>query len=337
MRLRLFCGAVFLIALSACTELDSAVGPMIMVVTVPIVSGTPAPAKLGGTVPKPVPAPTLSEPVQAAPPVVKTPLGTTRPPPVLTKAPEPIAAPVSSAVSGPALPEPAVLAPALPEPALPEPALPEPALPEPAPLLPPVAAATPSNPTQPGPTQPGPTQPGPTASEPIRATDVYLNHYCLLSDHSNLCSRTAMHPDWPGHSLKLESMNGTGRSLIGTLVIEYDTSKIEPAADGHLRHSVNQSLIRFEKSPGKLIIKRFVLPAGKDYQYVWNRVKPNAGGMVFGKATFSWQQDNQIKYVMGCYGFKVGSEGGNDNIQGLERGKFNGYGGMDCGAPSIPD
>ena len=177
----------------------------------------------------------------------------------------------------------------------------------------------------------------PIQTTPIQATDVYLNHFCLLSDHSNLCSRTTMHPDWPGHSLKLEPMNGTGRTLTGTLVIEYDASKIEPAVDGNLRHSVKHTTTAFEKSPGKLTIRNFVVQPGKDYQYFWNRIKPNVSGTVMGKATFSWRQDNQTKYAMGCYTFQIGSEGGNDNIQGLEKGKFNGYGGMDCGSPSIPE
>jgi hypothetical protein len=171
---------------------------------------------------------------------------------------------------------------------------------------------------------------------PIQASDVYLNHFCLLSDHSNLCSRTTMHPDWPGHSLKLEPMNGTGKTLTGTLVIEYDASKIEPAVDGNLRHSVKHTTTAFEKSPGKLTIRNFVVQPGKDYQYLWNRIKPNASGTVIGKATFSWLQDNQTKYAIGCYEFQIGSEGGTDNIQGLEKSKFNGYGGMDCGNPSIP-
>ena len=174
------------------------------------------------------------------------------------------------------------------------------------------------------------------ATTPIQATDVYLNHFCLLSDHSNLCSRTTMHSDWP-HSLKLEPMNGTGRTLTGTLVIEYDASKIEPAVDGNLRHSVKHTTTAFEKSPGKLTIRNFVAQPGKDYQYLWNRIKPNASGTVKGKATFSWLQDNQSKYAIGCYEFQIGSEGGNDNILGLEKSKFNGYGGMDCGNPSIPE
>jgi hypothetical protein len=173
------------------------------------------------------------------------------------------------------------------------------------------------------------------SAAPTRATDVYLNHFCLLSDHSNLCSRTTMYPDRPGHSLKLEPMNNTGQTLTGTLVIEYDASKIEPAADGNLRHSVKHTTTAFETSPGKLVIRNFVVQPGKDYQYLWNRIKPNASGLVTGKATFSWQQDNQTKYAMGCYEFQIGSEGGNDNIQGLEKDKFNGYGGMDCGSPSI--
>ncbi len=179
--------------------------------------------------------------------------------------------------------------------------------------------------------------PDATSTTPIQATDVYLNHFCLLSDHSNLCSRTTMHPDWPGHSLKLEPMNGSGRTLAGTLVIEYDASKIEPAVDGNLRHSVKHTTIAFEKIPGKLTIRNFVVQPGKDYQYLWNRIKPNANGTVIGKATFSWRQDNQTKYAMGCYEFQIESEGGDDNIQGLEKSKFNAYGGMDCGNPSIPE
>jgi hypothetical protein len=177
----------------------------------------------------------------------------------------------------------------------------------------------------------------PIQATPIQATDVYLNHFCLLSDHSNLCSRTTMHPDWPGHSLKLEPMNGSGKTLTGTLVIEYDASKIEPAVDGNLRHSVKHTTTAFEKSPGKLTIRNFVVQPGKDYQYLWNRIKPNASGTVKGKATLSWLQDNQTKYAIGCYEFQIGSEGGDDNILGLEKGKFNGYGGMDCGNPSIPE
>jgi hypothetical protein len=177
---------------------------------------------------------------------------------------------------------------------------------------------------------------GQGASVPIKATDVYLNHFCLLSDHTNLCSRTNMQPD-PGHSLKLEPMNGTGQTLTGTLVIEFDASKIELAVDGNLRHSVKRTTTAFEKSPGKLTIRNFVVQPGKDYQYLWDRVKPNASGLVMGKATFSWRQDNQIKYAMGCYEFNLDAVGGNDNILGLEKSKFNGYSGMDCGSPSIPE
>jgi hypothetical protein len=183
---------------------------------------------------------------------------------------------------------------------------------------------------------PAPVTAGPVTSAPIKATDVYLNHFCLLSDHTNLCSRTNMQPD-PGHSLKLEPMNGTGKTLTGTLVIEYDASKIEPAVDGNLRHSVKHTKTAFEKSPGKLTIRNFVVQPGKDYQYLWDRVKPNASGLVMGKATFSWRQDNQIKYAMGCYEFNLDAVGGNDNILGLEKSKFNGYSGMDCGSPSIPE
>jgi hypothetical protein len=228
---------------------------------------------------------------------------------------------------------------------VPAPVISEPAKPV-APQQPAAPVKTPEPnpaPANPGPANPAPEQPStptpsaPTPSAPVKATDVHLNHFCLLSDHSNLCSRTSMHPDWPGHSLKLEPINNTGRTLTGTLVIEYDASKIEPAADGNLRHSVKHSTIRFEKTSGKLIIKKFVIQPGQDYQYLWNRIKPNASGTVMGKATFSWQQDDQIKYAMGCYQFNIGSQGGNDNIQGLEKGKFNGFGGMDCGAPSIPD
>jgi hypothetical protein len=204
-----------------------------------------------------------------------------------------------------------------------------PVKPVPAPTVSQPATQQPSIPVQ------GPTPV--TAVAAVRATDVYLNHFCLLSDHSNLCSRTTMHPEWPGHSLKLEPMNGTGRTLTGTLVIEFDASKIEPAADGNLRHSVKHTTTAFEKSPGKLTIRNFVVQPGKDYQYLWNRIKPEASGTVIGKATFSWQQDNQTKYAMGCYAFELGSEGGDDNIQGLEKSKFNGYGGMDCGSPSIPE
>jgi hypothetical protein len=177
---------------------------------------------------------------------------------------------------------------------------------------------------------------GQAASAPIKATDVDLNHFCLLSDHTNLCSRTNMQPD-PGHSLKLEPMNGTGQTLTGTLVIEFDASKIEPAVDGHLRHSVKRTTTAFEKSSGKLTIRNFVVQPGKDYQYLWDRVKPNVSGMVTGKATFSWKQDQQTKYAMGCYEFNLDAVGGNDNILGLEKSKFNGYGSMDCGAPSIPE
>jgi hypothetical protein len=185
-------------------------------------------------------------------------------------------------------------------------------------------------------TTPDPVTPGGSGSTAIQASDVYLNHFCLLSDHTNLCSRTSMNPD-PGHSLKLEPMNSTGRTLTGTLVIEYDASKIEPAADGHLRHSVKHTTTAFERSPGKLTIRNFVVHPGKDYQYLWNHIKPTASGTVIGKATFSWQQDDQIKYAMGCYEFELDSQGGNDNIQGLEKSKFNGYGSMDCGSPSIPN
>jgi hypothetical protein len=303
MPLRLPFGAAvaltFALILSACTEVDAVVVPITTVVTVPIASVTPA--KPGTATPKP-----------------------------------------GVAVSEPVKPEPGKL-----EPAKPEPAKPEPARPTPGSQQPPTKAVepTPVNPVpvNPAPVNPTPVNPAPVnptpanPSSPTRATDVYLNHYCLLSDHSNLCSRTTMHQDWPGHSLKLEPINNSGKTLTGTLVIEYDASKIEPAADGNLRHSVRHSTIRFEKSPGKLIIKNFVIRPGQDYQYLWNRIKPNASGTVIGKATFSWQQDKQIKYVMGCYEFKIGSQGGNDNIQGLEKRKFNGYSGMDCGAPSIPD
>jgi hypothetical protein len=291
MLLRLFCGAAFVIGLSACTESNPEVIPITTVVTVAVSGNTPTPTtpptptKPGSAAPKPVPAPVVSEPAKPTKPV------TPQQPAVPAKTPEPNPAPTNPAPTNPA-------------------------------------------PTNPAPTNPvAPEQP----SVPVKATDVYLNHFCLLSDHSNLCSRTSMHPDWPGHSLKLEPINNSGKTLTGTLVIEYDASKIEPAADGNLRHSVKHSTIRFEKSLGRLMIKKFVIQPGQDYQYLWNRIKPNASGTVRGKATFTWQQDNQTRYAMGCYEFNIGSQGGNDNIQGLEKGKFNGHGGMDCGAPSIPD
>jgi hypothetical protein len=213
----------------------------------------------------------------------------------------------------------------------------KPVVPVPKPVPAPSVSTQPAKPA-PGQQAPdsGPVTSGQAASAPIKATDVYLNHFCLLSDHTNLCSRTNMQPD-PGHSLKLEPMNGSGQTLTGTLVIEYDASKIEPAVDGHLRHSVMHTTTAFEKSSGKLTIRNFVVQPGKDYQYLWNHIKPNASGMVMGKATFSWKQDNQTKYAMGCYEFNLDAVGGNDNIQGLEKSKFNGYGGMDCGTPSIPE
>jgi hypothetical protein len=196
--------------------------------------------------------------------------------------------------------------------------------------------SAPSGPVTSSPVTSSPVTSGQAASAPIKATDVYLNHFCLLSDHTNLCSRTNMQPD-PGHSLKLEPMNGTGQTLTGTLVIEFDASKIEPAVDGNLRHSVRHTTTAFEKSPGKLTIRNFVVQPGKDYQYLWDHIKPNASGMVMGKATFSWRQENQTKYAMGCYEFNLDAVSGNDNIQGLEKSKFNGYSGMDCGRPSIPE
>ena len=222
------------------------------------------------------------------------------------------------------------------------------AKPAPAPVVsqpakPAVPAKTPEPNPNPAPAKPvvsspAPTVPAPTVpiSAPVKATDVYLNHFCLLSDHTNLCSRTNMQPD-PGHSLKLEPMNSSGQTLTGTLVIEYDASKIEPGTDGNLRHSVKRTTTAFEKSSGKLTIRNFVIQPGKDYQYLWDRIKPNASGTVRGKATFSWRQENQTKYAMGCYEFNLDAVGGNDNIQGLEKSKFNGYSGMDCGAPSIPE
>ena len=217
----------------------------------------------------------------------------------------------------------------------PTPAKPVVSVPKPVP-----APSVTTQPAKPAPIQKAPDSDpvtsGQAASAPIKATDVYLNHFCLLSDHTNLCSRTNMQPD-PGHSLKLEPMNSTGQTLTGTLVIEYDASKIEPAVDGNLRHSVKRTTTAFEKSPGKLTIRNFVVQPGKDYQYLWDRIKPNASGMVSGKATFSWRQDNQIKYAMGCYEFNLDAAGGNDNILGLEKSKFNGYSGMDCGSPSIPE
>jgi hypothetical protein len=215
----------------------------------------------------------------------------------------------------------------------PTPAQPVVSVPKPVP-----APTVTTQPAKPAPIQKAPDSApsAPVTSAPIKATDVYLNHFCLLSDHTNLCSRTNMQPD-PGHSLKLEPMNSTGQTLTGTLVIEYDASKIEPAVDGNLRHSVRRTTTAFEKSSGKLTIRNFVVQPGKDYQYLWNRIKPNASGLVLGKATLSWRQDNQIKYAMGCYEFNLDAAGGNDNILGLEKSKFNGYGGMDCGAPSIPD
>jgi hypothetical protein len=226
-------------------------------------------------------------------------------------------------------------APAKPVVSSPMPAKPVVSVPKPVP-----APTVTTQPAKPAPDQKAPDSSpvtsGQVASAPIKATDVYLNHFCLLSDHTNLCSRTNMQPD-PGHSLKLEPMNGTGQTLIGTLVIEFDASKIEAAVDGNLRHSVKHTTTAFEKSSGKLTIRNFVVQPGKDYQYLWDRVKPNASGTVTGKATFSWKQDNQIKYAMGCYEFALDAVGGNDNIQGLEKSKFNGYSGMDCGAPSIPE
>jgi hypothetical protein len=182
-----------------------------------------------------------------------------------------------------------------------------------------------------------PATPTPSTGATSKAADVSLNHYCLLSDHSNLCSRTSMYQDWPGHSLKLEPMNNSGQTLTGTLIIDYDGSKIEPGTDGYLRHSVNHSTIAFTKAPGQLIIKNFSVYPGRNYHYIWSRIKNNASGTVLGKATFSWWQDNQLKYTVGCYEFKINSQGGNDNIQGIEKGKFNGFGGMDCGAPSLPE
>jgi hypothetical protein len=235
------------------------------------------------------------------------------------------AVPVSTSVSTPA--KPGVSSPPKPVPA---PTGPRPAVPVK------VAPEQPSVPVKAPDSAPaGPVTAGPVTAA-IKATDVYLNHFCLLSDHTNLCSRTSMQPD-PGHSLKLEPMNSTGRTLTGTLVIEYDASKIEAAADGNLRHSVKHTTTAFEKTSGKLTIRNFVVQPGKDYQYLWDRIKPNASGTVMGKATFSWQQDNQIKYAMGCYEFNIDSVGGKDNILGLEKSKFNGFGGMDCGNPSIPE
>jgi hypothetical protein len=179
----------------------------------------------------------------------------------------------------------------------------------------------------------------PTAPDaPVQATEASLNHYCLLSDHSNLCSRTSMYADWPGHSLKLEPINNTNHTLTGTLVIEYDPSKIEPGTDGNLRSSVNKGNIAFLKAPGTLTIKNFNIYPGRNYHYIWSRLKKNVDGTVFGKATFSWRQNNQVKYMIGCYEFKTGSQsGGNDNIQGIEKNRFNAYGGMDCGKPNIPN
>jgi hypothetical protein len=208
--------------------------------------------------------------------------------------------------------------------------------------------ATPSSPiapvTAPAPQVPAPQAPAPqvttpqASSDPVQATEASLNHYCLLSDHSNLCSRTSMYSDWPGHSLKLEPINNTNRTLTGTLVIEYDGSKIEPGVDGYLRSSVHQGKIAFEKSPNTLTIRNFNIYPGRNYHYIWSRLKKDVQGTVFGKASFSWRQDNQTKYITGCYEFKTGSQsGGNDNIQGIEKGRFNAYGGMDCGKPNIPE
>ena len=147
-----------------------------------------------------------------------------------------------------------------------------------------------------------------------------------------------MYNDWPGHSLKLEPINNTNRTLNGTLVIEYDGGKIEPAADGYLRSSVHQGKIAFEKTANTLTIRNFKIYPGRNYHYLWSHLKKDVQGKVFGKATFSWWQDNQTKYIIGCYEFNTGSQSaGNDNIQGIERGRFNAYGGMDCGKPNIPN
>jgi hypothetical protein len=314
-------GALLLLTLGACTQVNSPIAPL---------AATAAPVAKP-SVPAAKPAVPVADRPTSSTPTSSTPAVSAKPAPVAsdeTRTSQPSRSDQGdhsrtedSSETRPAPTQPATLEPA--------PAKIEPVL-QPAPAKPAPVKLEPAKPA------PAKRVSGP-ASTGVRATDVYLNHFCLLSDHTNLCSRTTMHPDWPGHSLKLEPMNGTGKTITGTLIIDYDASKIEPAADGHLRHSVRHTTTRFEKSPGRLTLRNVVVEPGKDYQYLWNGIKPGASGTVFGKATLSWRQDGQTKYAIGCYEFNIGSEGGNDNIQGQEKKNFNGFGGMDCGEPSLPE
>jgi hypothetical protein len=203
--------------------------------------------------------------------------------------------------------------------------------------LPPVSAKpTPPPPASPTPPAPpaSPTPPPGPALPPTSVSNVYLNHYCLLSDHTNLCSRVVMNPGNPSFSLKVEPKNSSGKTLTGTLVVEYDASKINPGWDGNIHHSVNDYVLPLEKSAGKLIVRNFKLNPGQDYFYLWSGINKGATGEVFGKTTFSWKDGSTTQYVIGCYKFNIGSAGGGDNMQGDEKNRFRGYGGLNCGSPT---
>jgi hypothetical protein len=201
---------------------------------------------------------------------------------------------------------------------------------------PPASPKPPASPAPPAPTPPAaPPSPATPPIPPTSVSNVYLNHYCLLSDHTNLCSRVAMYSGNPSFSLKVEPKNSTGKTLTGTLVVEYDAAKINPGWDGNIHHSVNDYVLPLEKSAGRLVVRNFKLQSGQDYFYLWSGINKGATGDVFGKTTFSWKEGSNTQYVIGCYKFKIGSAGGGDNMQGDEKNRFNGYGGLNCGTPTI--